>query len=51
VKGAEAGPFSREMREVVMLVREPDTELVARLTVLQRDYPGAQLRAVTCPAA
>jgi hypothetical protein len=51
VKGAEAGPFSKEMREVVMLVREPDTELVARLTVLQRDYPGAQLRAVTCPAA
>jgi hypothetical protein len=50
VKGAEAGPFAKEMREVVMLVREPDTELVARLTVLQRDYPGAQLRAVTCPA-
>jgi hypothetical protein len=50
VKGAEAGPFAKEMREVVMLIREPDTELVARLTVLQRDYPGAQLRAVTCPA-
>jgi len=49
VKGAEAGPFAKEMREVVMLVREPDTELVARLTVLQRDYPGAQLRAVSCP--
>jgi hypothetical protein len=51
VKGAEAGPFAREMRELVMLIREPDTETVARLTVLQRDYPGSQLRAVTCPAA
>ena len=51
VKGAEYGPFAREMREMVMLIREPDTETVARLTVLQRDYPGSQLRAVTCPAA
>ena len=50
VRGAEQGPFSRELRELVMLIREPDTELVARLTVLQRDYPGAQLRAVPCPA-
>jgi hypothetical protein len=50
VRGAEQGPFTRELRELVMLIREPDTELVARLTVLQRDYPGAQLRAVTCPA-
>ena len=51
VKGAESGPFAKEMREVVMLIREPDTETVARLTVLQRDYAGAQLRAVSCPAA
>ena len=50
VRGAEQGPFTRELRELVMLVREPDTELVARLTVLQRDYPGTQLRAVPCPA-
>ena len=50
VKGAEQAPFAKELREVVMLVREPDTETVARLTILQRDYPGAQLRAVPCPA-
>ena len=50
VKGAEAGPFARELREVAMLVREPDTETVARLTLLQREYSGAQLRAVACPA-
>jgi hypothetical protein len=49
VKNAEQGPFSRELRELVMLIREPDTELVARLAVMQRDYPNAQLRAVPCP--
>ena len=51
VRGAEQGPFARELRELVMLVREPDTELVSRLALLQRDFPGAQLRAVPCPAA
>lgn len=49
VKGAEQAPFAKDLREVVMLVREPDTETVARLTILQRDYPGTQLRAVPCP--
>ena len=47
--GAEEGPFTRDLRELVMLVREPDTELVSRLTLLQRDYPASQLRAVPCP--
>ena len=42
--------FTRELRELVMLVRDPDTELVARLTVMQRDYAGSALRAVPCPA-
>ena len=49
VRGAEQGPFTRDLREVVMLVREPDSELLARLALLQRDFPGSQLRAVTCP--
>ena len=51
VKGAQAGPFVRELRELAMQVREPDTEMVARLTVMQRDYPGSTLHAITCPAA
>ena len=50
-KGAQAGPFSREMRDLVFLVREPDSDLVQRLALVQRDYPGSALRAVTCPAA
>jgi hypothetical protein len=49
VKGAESGPFVRELREIVMLIRDPDTEAVARLTLLQREYPNTQLRAVSCP--
>jgi len=49
VKNAEYGPFTKETREITMLVKEPDTETVARLTLLQRDYAGTQLRAVACP--
>ena len=49
IAGAEQGPFTRDLRELVMLVREPDTELVSRLTLLQRDFPASQIRAVPCP--
>jgi len=51
VSEAQQGPFVKELREIVMLVREPDTETLARLALLQRDYAGTQLRAVACPAA
>ena len=51
VKGAQQGAFTKDLRELAMQVREPDTEMVARLTVLQRDYPGSTLHAVSCPAA
>ena len=50
VRGAEAGAFARELRELSFLVKEPDTETVARLALLQREYPGTLLRAVPCPA-
>ena len=49
VKGAESGPFIKELREIVMLIREPDSETIARLALLQRDFAGTQLRAVPCP--
>jgi len=49
IRGAEQGPFTKDLRELIMLVREPDSELLARLTLLQRDFPAAQLRAVPCP--
>jgi len=49
IHNAESAPFVRELRELVMLVREPDTETVARLALLQRDFAGSNLRAVACP--
>lgn len=51
VKGAQVGPFAKDLRDLTMLVREPDTEMVARLAIVQRDFPGSKLRAVACPAA
>ena len=51
VRNAESAPFTRELRELVFLVREPDTETVARLALLQRDFAGSNLRAVACPVA
>lgn len=50
VREAEQGPFTKDLRELVMLVREPDSELIARLTLMQRDFAASQLRAVPCPA-
>lgn len=50
VRGAEAGGFTRELRELAFIVKEPDTETVARLALLQREYPGVQLRAIPCPS-
>jgi hypothetical protein len=51
VHNAQVGPFTKELRGLAMLVREPDTETVARLAILQRDFPGTTLHAVACPAA
>lgn len=50
IRDSESGPFLRDLREIAMMVREPDTETVARLTLLQRDFQGSSLRAVPCPA-
>jgi hypothetical protein len=49
VREAKVGAFVKELREVTMLVREPDTETVARLTIMQRDFANSRLHAVTCP--
>lgn len=51
VKGAEQGPFARDLRELVMLVRAPDSEVLSRMVLLQRELANTQLRAVPCPAA
>ena len=48
-KGVQVGPFARELKDLVFTIRDPDTELVARLTLMQRDYPGSALKAMPCP--
>lgn len=50
VKGAQVGPFAREAKDPVFLVRDPDSDLVTRLAVLQREHPASALRAVPCPS-
>lgn len=37
------------LKQVAYFVREPAPDTVARLTELQREYPGTTLRAVSCP--
>jgi hypothetical protein len=49
-KGAQVGAFAREAKDSVFLVRDPDTQLVARLALLQREHPASTLRAVSCSA-
>ena len=51
VRGAQVGPFSKEVKDSVFLIREPDTELVARLALLQRERAASTIRAVACPEA
>jgi len=48
-RNAQIGPFAREMKDLVFTIREPDTELVARLTLMQRDLPGSAVKAMACP--
>ena len=48
VKDAEKGPRSSQVREYIFTVREPDTNLVARLTLMQSEYTGSVLKAAPC---
>ena len=51
VKEVQVTPRSPQIRETLFTVREPDTNMVARLTLMQREFDGSNVRAVTCPAA
>ncbi|MEQ1518609.1 MAG: hypothetical protein ABL931_19180, partial [Usitatibacteraceae bacterium] len=50
VKGVQVTPRNPQTKEVLFTVKEPDTNMIARLTLLQRDFEGSALRAVTCSA-
>ncbi len=51
VRDVAVTPRNAQLKEVVFTLREPDLNMVARLTLLQREYEGASLKAVSCPAA
>ena len=50
VKDVQVNPRNPQTKETLFTVREPDTNMVARLTLLQREFEGSNLRAVACPA-
>lgn len=51
VKNAVIVPRNPQAKETIFTLREPDTNMIARLTIMQRDYADSTVKAVTCPAA
>lgn len=51
VKDVQVNPRNPQLKETLFTLREPDTNMVARLTLMQREFNSSSLRAVTCPAA
>jgi hypothetical protein len=51
VRSAVAERRENFLKQIAFLVREPDDALVARLTMLQPEFPGSELKATPCPAA
>ena len=49
VKDVLVTPRSPQIKETLFTIREPDTNMVARLTLMQREFENSSLRAVTCP--
>lgn len=51
VKDLQVTPRNAQLKEVVFTVKEPDMNMIARLTIMQRDFEASTLKAVTCPVA
>jgi predicted nucleic acid-binding protein len=51
VKDLQVTPRNAQLKETLFTVKEPDMNMIARLTIMQRDFEGSTLKAVTCPAA
>lgn len=51
VQSAVAGRRENFLRQVAYFVREPNEATIAKLAQLQREFPGTQIKAVTCPPA
>jgi hypothetical protein len=49
-KGAAVIPRGAQGKDAVFTIRDPDTTMVARLTVMQREYEGSNVKAIACPS-
>lgn len=49
-KDIQVTPRNSQPKEMLFTVKEPDTNMIARLTLMQREFEGSSVRAVTCPA-
>jgi hypothetical protein len=49
-KNVQKAPRSSQVTGQVFTVREPDTALVARFTLLSSDLPDSSLKATACAA-
>lgn len=52
-KGVRSAIIERRenfLKQVAYFVKEPAPDVVAKIAVLQRDFPGSEVKAVTCPA-
>lgn len=48
VHGAVAGRRENLLKQIAYYVREPNDATVARLTALQQEFPGTQIKALAC---
>ena len=51
VRSAVAARRDNFLRQVAYFVREPSEQIVASLAELRREFPGTEIKAVSCPAA
>ncbi len=51
VKDLQITPRSSQVKEMLFTVKEPDMNMIARLTIMQREFEGSSLKAVACPVA
>ncbi|MEO8101762.1 MAG: hypothetical protein ABI790_04505 [Betaproteobacteria bacterium] len=50
VKDLQITPRNSQVKETLFTVKEPDMNMIARLTIMQREFDGSSLKAVACPA-
>ena len=49
VKDLQVTPRNSQVKETLFTVKEPDMNMIARLSIMQRDFESSSLKAVPCP--